>query len=103
MATSPDRHAAAAATNAIATYTDGGIAGLTVRGVIHISRGCEAAATAMAMATVLMSTGVDVRANPPVSLRIAPLNEDDCHPDFATRLAAATARAGLLDANDART
>lgn len=103
MATSPARQAAAAATSAIATHTDGGIAGLAVCGIIHIKSGCEAAATTMTMATVLISTGVDVRASPPASLRIAPLNEDECHPDAAACLAAAQARAGLLDANDART
>lgn len=103
MATSPGRQAATAATSAIATYTDGGIAGLTVGGIIHIRSGCEAPATTMAVATVLISTGVDVRASAPVSLRIPPRNEDECHPDSAACLAAARARAGPLDANDART
>jgi hypothetical protein len=103
VAMSPGRQATAAAAAAITINTYGVIAGLTVGGIIHITSGCIAAATATATAIILMRAGLGDRIKPAATLCDARRNADDCHPAAPTLQALFNTRAGVLEANDART
>ena len=80
--------------------TNSGIAGLTVRGIIHINSGCarDATAIAIAIARIRSMTGRSL----PVLL-IAEHKREVCHADSRLRLIPDRIRPGMLAAYDART